>query len=124
MTTPVAAANVGHGGGSGQRGSCEVAAQTDAKSALRATAPNLDLGGLRVQFSGPDEVTEVVDETPTILAIDALETSFSRSIRISSSLPSSLDGPSEPLGRPSKRPRARAATSPSLVRSEIRSGFP
>lgn len=31
----------------------------------------------------------LVDETPTILAIDALETSFSKSMRISPSLPSS-----------------------------------
>ena len=37
-------------------------------------------------------------ETPTILAIEALETCFCRSIRISSSLPSSLDLPSPPLG--------------------------
>src|SRR5262249_7373059 len=39
--------------------------------------------------------------TPTIFATEALETSFPKSIRISSSLPSSLDLPSEPLGRPS-----------------------
>jgi hypothetical protein len=40
-----------------------------------------------------------VRETPTILTIDALETVFSRSVRISSSLPSSLDFPSDPFGR-------------------------
>ena len=41
-------------------------------------------------------------ETPTILAIEALETSFCRSMRISSCLPSSLDLPKAPLGRPSR----------------------
>ena len=50
-----------------------------------------------------------VDAAPTIVAIDALEICFSRSIRISSSLPSSLDVPTGPFGRPSKRPLARAA---------------
>jgi hypothetical protein len=49
-----------------------------------------------------------------ILAMEALETSFSKIIQISSSLPSSLDVPSDPLGRPSRRPLARAAASPSL----------
>ena len=39
---------------------------------------------------------------PTILAMEALEISFSKSIRISSSLPSSLGVPSDPLGRPSR----------------------
>ncbi len=47
-----------------------------------------------------------VGDTLTILAIDRLETSFSRSIWISASLPSSLDAPKEPFGRPSQRPLA------------------
>ena len=42
------------------------------------------------------------------------------STRISYSLPSSLDFPKAPLGRPSSFPWAFAAASPSLVRSEIR----
>jgi Domain of unknown function (DUF4158) len=48
-------------------------------------------------------------------------TSFFRSIRISSSLPSSLERPNAPLGRPSIRPLALAAANPPFVRSEIRS---
>jgi hypothetical protein len=45
----------------------------------------------------------LVDDTSTILAIDAFETPFSNSSRISPSLPSSFDRPSEPFLRPSNR---------------------
>ena len=53
--------------------------------------------------------------------MEALETCFCRSRRISSSWPSSLGLPRAPLGRPSRLPLALAAASPSLVRSEMRS---
>ena len=53
--------------------------------------------------------------------MEALETSLPNSARMSCSLPSSLDVPKAPLGRPSNFPLALAAASPSLVRSEIRS---
>ena len=49
------------------------------------------------------------------------ETPSSRKRRISSSLPSSRETPSEPFGRPSFRPEALARARPSRVRSEIRS---
>jgi hypothetical protein len=49
----------------------------------------------------------LVADTPVIFAIDAFETCFSSNSRISPSLPSSLDEPREPLGRPSKRPQVR-----------------
>ncbi len=49
------------------------------------------------------------------------DTCFSRSPRISSSFPFSLDLPDEPLGRPRVLPLAFAATSPSLVLCEIKS---
>ncbi len=63
----------------------------------------------------------VVRETPIILAMDAMPTSFLSSSRISSSFPSSFDLPNAPLGLPITFPFARAAAIPSLVRSEIRS---
>ena len=50
-----------------------------------------------------------------------LETPSSRNRRISSSLPSSRETPSEPFGRPSFRPEDLARARPSRVRSEIRS---
>jgi hypothetical protein len=53
--------------------------------------------------------------------MEAFETFLPSSTRISCSLPSSLDFPKAPLGRPSSFPWAFAAASPSLVRSEIRS---
>ena len=56
-----------------------------------------------------------------ILAMAVLETPSSRKWRISSSLPSSRETPSEPFGRPSLRPEALALARPSRVRSEIRS---
>ena len=46
------------------------------------------------------------------------ETPSSRKRRISSSLPSSRETPSEPFGRPSLRPEALALARPSRVRSE------
>ena len=55
--------------------------------------------------------------------MEALETSLPNSARMSCSLPSSLDVPKAPLGRPSSFPLALAAASPSLVRSEIRSRY-
>ena len=56
-----------------------------------------------------------------ILAIEDFETDFESRIRISSSRPDSFDFPSEPFGRPSCFPLARATANPSRVRSEIRS---
>src|SRR5439155_26878536 len=56
----------------------------------------------------------VVGETSTIRAMDALETRLRRSSWISCSLPSSLDFPKAPLGRPRRLPLAFAAMSPSL----------
>ena len=53
--------------------------------------------------------------------MEAFETFLPSSTRISCSLPSSLDFPKAPLGRPSSFPWAFAAASSSLVRSEIRS---
>ena len=62
-----------------------------------------------------------VRDTPVSLAMAVLETSSSRKRRISSSLPSSRETPSEPFGRPSFRPEDLARARPSRVRSEIRS---
>jgi len=50
-----------------------------------------------------------------------LETPFCNRNLISSSFPSSLDLPNTPLGRPTIRPLARAAVTPSFVLSEIKS---
>ena len=63
----------------------------------------------------------VARETDIILAIADLDTPFARSIRISSSFPSSFDFPNTPLGLPIIFPFAFAATNPSFVRSEIKS---
>src|SRR5688572_26955142 len=56
-----------------------------------------------------------------IRAMEALETLFCRSDRISPSLPSSFDLLRAPLGLPSRLPRAFAAAKPSFVRSAMRS---
>lgn len=52
----------------------------------------------------------VVRETPIILAMDAMPTSFFSSSRISSSFPSSFDLPNAPLGLPIAFPFARAVS--------------
>ena len=57
-------------------------------------------------------------ETSRILAIEPFETSLPNSIRMSSSLPSSLDVPKAPLGRPSSFPLAFAAASPWKTRRD------
>lgn len=55
-----------------------------------------------------------------IRTMDAFETFFCKSDRISPSLPSSFDVLIAPLGRPSRLPRAFAAAKPSFVRCAIR----
>lgn len=62
-----------------------------------------------------------VHGTPTMLAIDAFETPFSSSSRISSSWPSSYDESREHPSRPRRRPLACAAACPHSRCSEINS---
>ena len=52
-----------------------------------------------------------------VLAIEALETCFCRSMRISSSWPSSLDLPSASLGRPAQSALGRCRGQPFLERA-------
>ena len=59
-------------------------------------------------------------ETRSLLAMEALETLFCRSMRISSSLPSSVDLPSAPLGRPNRLPLVRFEMRPLSTSAKVR----
>ena len=63
---------------------------------------------LRSRWSDWMKECSLLGTASRIVAIDALETRLPSIISISRSFPSSFDGPREPFGRPSRRPRARA----------------